>query len=105
METGASSIQAAPVHFFMIAESSFVAESLIQILPNSDNIFNSLPELSEVDNSVFDELKDYLGLKTETVTDLCAWWYERRSTYPCLSQMALNYHTIPGECLFFYIVS
>ncbi|KAF5325375.1 hypothetical protein D9619_009657 [Psilocybe cf. subviscida] len=63
---------------------------------NSDNIFDSLPDLSEATSDAVDELEDYLSSKTEKVTDPCAWWHSMRTTYPRLSRMALDYHTIPA---------
>jgi hypothetical protein len=45
-----------------------------------------------------DELECYLSTDPEHVTDVIAWWYERRSVYPRLHRMALNYLTIPGMC-------
>lgn len=62
------------------------------------NIFDDLPALAAptTEAEVNDELDAYLAEKTEKVKDLCRWWYERRSTYPRLYRMALDYHTIPG---------
>lgn len=42
------------------------------------------------------ELDRYLSADVEHVTDTIVWWHERRSSYPCLSRMALDYLTIPG---------
>jgi hAT family C-terminal dimerisation region len=50
-----------------------------------------------------DELDRYLSTDVEHVTDPLAWWYERRTTYPCLSRMALDYLTIPGMYFSLYI--
>ena len=44
-----------------------------------------------------DELQRYLSTDVESVPDAIAWWHERRTTYPHLSRMALDYLTIPGE--------
>ncbi len=46
-----------------------------------------------------DELARYLAAPTEAVGDVVAWWFKNRKTYPCLSRMALNYLSIPGEHL------
>ena len=43
------------------------------------------------------EIDCYLSADVKHVTDPLAWWHEQRGTYPQLSQMALNYLTIPGE--------
>ncbi|KAF5324122.1 hypothetical protein D9619_011280 [Psilocybe cf. subviscida] len=62
------------------------------------NIFDNLPVLTAPapESDAKDELNAYLAEKTEKVKDLCRWWYERRSTYPRLYRMALDYHTIPA---------
>jgi len=43
------------------------------------------------------ELDRYLSTDVEHVTDALAWWHERRTSYPRLSRMALDFLTIPGE--------
>ena len=43
-----------------------------------------------------DEINHYLATDTEDVTNVLFWWWERRSLYPCLSRMALDYLSIPG---------
>ena len=43
------------------------------------------------------ELDHYLKADVEDVTDAIAWWHIRRSTYPRLSRMALDYLTIPSK--------
>ena len=43
------------------------------------------------------ELDDYLHLPVENITDPLKWWFDNRRTYPNLSQMALDYLSIPGE--------
>lgn len=43
-----------------------------------------------------DELECYLSTDPEHVTDVIEWWYKKRSVYPRLHRMALNYLTIPG---------
>lgn len=47
-----------------------------------------------------DELERYLTSDIENVRDALSWWHERRTTYPHLSRMALDYLTIPGEFFF-----
>jgi hypothetical protein len=43
------------------------------------------------------ELDCYLSADIEDVTtSIIAWWYKRRTLYPCLSWMAIDYLTIPG---------
>jgi hAT family C-terminal dimerisation region len=44
------------------------------------------------------ELDLYLSTRPEKVSDPIHWWIEKRQTYPCLSQMAIDFLTIPGEC-------
>lgn len=57
------------------------------------NMFDELPEYPELE----DELDRYLSTDVERVTDPLKWWYDRRSSYPRLHRMAMNYLTIPGE--------
>ena len=57
------------------------------------NMFDELPEYPELE----DELDRYLSMDVECVTDPLKWWYDRRSSYPRLHRMAMNYLTIPGE--------
>jgi hAT family C-terminal dimerisation region len=47
-----------------------------------------------------DELDRYLSTDPEHVTDAIAWWYEKRTVYPRLHRMALDYLTIPGELIY-----
>lgn len=42
------------------------------------------------------ELDAFLSTDPEYVEDVLTWWYEKRTTYPRLSRMALDYLTIPG---------
>jgi hypothetical protein len=43
-----------------------------------------------------EELNNYLNSDTKDVMDPLAWWHGHRKTYPRLSQMAMDYLTIPG---------
>jgi hypothetical protein len=43
-----------------------------------------------------DELDDYLSQPIEKVRDPIRWWWDHRSVYPKLSQMAFDYLSIPG---------
>jgi hypothetical protein len=64
----------------------------------SDNIFDALPSMSFASKSgLADELTRYLVAPTEWTTDPLKWWVENQSLYPCLSRMALNYLSIPGN--------
>jgi len=43
------------------------------------------------------ELDRYLSADIEDVTTgVIEWWHKRRTLYPCLSRMAIDYLTIPG---------
>ncbi|PPR06541.1 hypothetical protein CVT26_000704 [Gymnopilus dilepis] len=42
-----------------------------------------------------DEIDRYLNTDTEAVDDVLMWWSERRSMFPGLSRMALDYLSIP----------
>ena len=68
---------------------------------SSNNIFDNLPGLASTSRDIRDELKLYLSTDAEDVKDGILWWYERRSTFPCLSQMARDYLSIPGKCIFY----
>jgi hypothetical protein len=62
------------------------------------NIFDHLPALSAPKTKELrDELARYLSTDPEQVDDVLLWWHERKSMYPRLSRMALDYLTIPGE--------
>jgi hypothetical protein len=64
----------------------------------STNIFDSLPALAPPKaTDLRNELDRYLGTDVENVTDAVAWWHAHHSSYPQLSQMALDYLTIPGK--------
>ena len=42
------------------------------------------------------EVDRYLATDPEEVENPLLWWWERRSMYPGLSRMALDYLSIPG---------
>lgn len=64
------------------------------------NIFDCIPTLAAPKRfQLHDELVVFLSTDPEFVYDVIAWWYEKRTTYPCLSQMALDYLTLPGKFL------
>ena len=44
-----------------------------------------------------DELARYLSTDPEHTEDVLLWWTERKSTFPRLSRMALDYLSIPGK--------
>ena len=43
------------------------------------------------------EINEYLNSVPENVKDPLKWWWDNRKTYPELSRMAMDYHSIPGE--------
>ncbi len=66
------------------------------------NIFDqrltfSVPKAQSPEN----ELTSYLNAIPEPVTNALKWWHERRTIYPCLSRMALDYLSMPGKLLSF----
>jgi hypothetical protein len=66
------------------------------------NMFDNLPTLAAPRAAnLRDELARYLSTDPEQVKDVLHWWTERKVTYPRLSQMALDYLSIPGNCFFF----
>jgi hypothetical protein len=64
---------------------------------DSTNIFDHLPALAPNPAPSINELDAYLTANIENVTDAITWWHGHRKTYPWLSQMVLNYLTIPGK--------
>ena len=65
---------------------------------NSGNVFDQLEALAPPKPSdLRSELDRYLNSDVENVADAVSWWYEKRTTFPQLSRMALDYLSIPGE--------
>ena len=61
------------------------------------NIFDTLLQSdTSQPNSAGNELDRYLATGTEQVDNALHWWTERRTLYPHLSRMALDYLSIPG---------
>jgi hypothetical protein len=61
------------------------------------NIFDNMPALTMLKGiKVTDELTLYLSTGPEHVLDVLAWWYEKRTVYPTLACMALDYLSIPA---------
>ena len=70
----------------------------LQHSSSAKNIFDELPALSAPAKAdLRDKLDRYLSTDPEHVTDPIAWWYKKRSAYPRLHRMALDYLTIPGK--------
>ncbi|KAK2463722.1 hypothetical protein APHAL10511_004473 [Amanita phalloides] len=65
------------------------------------NVFDQLPALAPLKPSdLRSELDQYLSSDIEDVTDALSWWYKRRTTFPWLTRMALDYLSIPHKfCL------
>jgi hypothetical protein len=62
------------------------------------NVFDNLPALAApMRTELRDEIEAYLQSDPEAVNDVLAWWYGKQQTYPNLSQMALDYLSIPGS--------
>ena len=62
------------------------------------NIFDNIPALAKPKLSELHvKLMAFLSPDPEHVDDVLTWWFERRSLYPRLYWMALNYLTLPGE--------
>jgi hAT family protein len=71
----------------------------------SENVFDSLPVFCKVLYGVLDELTCYMYFGPNKVKnkDLLKWWHEHQHIYPHLTQMALNYHTVPCKlCLLLF---
>ena len=77
-----------------------------------ENIFDTLDSFATSPSSAgaLSELERYLSTRSDpTVSDPLAWWHDRRTMYPRLSRMALDYLTVPGAfnslpSLFFTII-
>lgn len=66
-------------------------------------MFDTLLKPAKSTNDIRDEVDRYLATDTEAIDNPITWWCERRSMYPGLSRMALDYLTIPGtSCCFLY---
>jgi hypothetical protein len=64
-----------------------------------DNSFMAFGNLSiKQSTGKSNELDDYLRQPVENVPDALTWWINHAHVYPTLSQMALDYLSIPGEC-------
>jgi hypothetical protein len=64
------------------------------------NIFDNLPALAMPRaTELLNELERYLATDPEHTDNVLQWWWERRSMFPRLSRMALDYLTIPGMFL------
>jgi hypothetical protein len=48
-------------------------------------------------SALADELTRYLSTPVERTLNPLQWWIEMKAVYPCLSRMALDYLSIPGE--------
>jgi len=59
-------------------------------------MFNTILTFSAKYLEVHDEVNRYLSTDTENVSDVLLWWTECCAMYPCLSQMAVDYLSIPG---------
>ena len=71
-----------------------------QASESSENIFDALLTYSDPHLDVSDnELERYLKEPREAVMNIVQWWIDNSKRYPCLSRMALDYHTIPGALL------
>jgi hypothetical protein len=74
-----------------------------ELTSTSLNVFDSLPSLSTFKVKwPADELTRYLNEDIENINigDGIKWWQGKRQSYPRLSQMALDYLSIPGKCSF-----
>nr|VWO98079.1 Uncharacterized protein [Ganoderma boninense] len=49
------------------------------------------------DSGISDKLEHYLATPIDTTGDVIRWWKDRRSIYPNLSHMAIDYLVIPGS--------
>jgi hAT family C-terminal dimerisation region len=70
-------------------------------------MFDDLPAFRMAPDNTVDEVTRYLSTGPEDITNeaVLKWWYERQHIYPNLSQMALDYHTIPCKSHAYILVS
>jgi hypothetical protein len=69
-------------------------------MSDSANMFDDLECLSAPRaEDLRDELDKYLSTDPEHVKDAVKWWFDRRTIYPRLSRMAMDYLTIPRKYL------
>ncbi|KAF7359902.1 putative AC9 transposase [Mycena venus] len=63
-----------------------------------DNIinFSTFQNLSTVDEETRDEVSDYLAAPRVRTEDPMNWWWNHRREYPVLSQVALDYLSVPS---------
>ncbi len=63
-------------------------------------MFDNLPFLNGPTSSAdTDKLKHYLAADVVPgIKDPISWWQGKRTKYPCLSRMAIDYLNIPGMC-------
>ena len=74
-------------------------------MESSANFFDDLDCLSAPRaQDLRDELDKYLNSDPEHVVDAIKWWFDRRTIYPHLSRMAMDYLTIPRKCSNIYLV-
>ena len=73
-------------------------------LPKLRNVFDDLPSLRAFhENKCHDDLACYLMTDPQAMDDVLMWWHEHSAMYSHLSQMALDYLTIPGESCSFQL--
>ncbi|KAF5372622.1 hypothetical protein D9758_005249 [Tetrapyrgos nigripes] len=60
------------------------------------NDFMNISVTSSSTVTARDELADYLAMPLENVTDPLMWWWEKQTVFSILSQMALDYHSVPA---------
>jgi hypothetical protein len=79
------------IHDIQLVDISFQETTSQNMFDNMDDLL--APRISDSRG----ELDRYLSTDIEDVRDPLMWWTERKSMYPALSRMALDYLTIPGE--------
>jgi hypothetical protein len=57
--------------------------------------FGTFQNLGAIDEQARDEVSDYLAAPRIQTTDALKWWWKHRREYPILSQLALDYLSIP----------
>ena len=78
--------------------SWIMLHSPFNVPQKSNNMFDDLPSLAIPRSVEQHELDTYLSTDTELVTDALKWWTAKKTIYPCLSRMALDFLSIPDRC-------
>src|SRR5713226_7206276 len=74
----------------------------IACFPGGSLMISQVPVFCAPSAGTIDELTCYLNTMPKDIKnkEVLKWWYEHKHVFPCLYQMALNYHTVPCKLIF-----